>query len=54
MKCANSYLQDKVLYASGFPFLPLEDIGIYNKYPFDEKARQKVMYANAARLLKLE
>ena len=48
---ANGFLQDKIIYASGFPFRPLDDIHRFLKYKFDQGAAEKVVYQNAARLL---
>jgi len=50
---ANTILQDKILYASAFPFRPLDDLQRFLKYPFDEKVVEKLVHGNAARLLKL-
>ncbi len=52
-EAANTILQDKVIYASGFPFRPLDDWQRFLEYPFDETVVDKLVYANAARLLKL-
>jgi predicted TIM-barrel fold metal-dependent hydrolase len=51
---ANTILQDKVLYASAFPFRPLDDLQRFLEYPFDEAVVDKLVYRNAARLLKID
>jgi len=51
---ANGFIQDQVIYASAFPFNPLETASKFQKLPFDQGALEKVMYKNAARILKLE
>ena len=53
-EAANTILQDKVVYASAFPFRPLDDLQRFLEYPFDESVVHKLVYENAARLLKLE
>jgi predicted TIM-barrel fold metal-dependent hydrolase len=53
-EAANTILQDKIIYASGFPFRPLDDIKRFLEYPFDEEVVEKLVYRNAARLLKIE
>jgi uncharacterized protein len=53
LQAANTILQDKVLYASGFPFRPLDDIKRFLEYPFDKAVVEKLVYGNAARLLKI-
>jgi predicted TIM-barrel fold metal-dependent hydrolase len=53
-EAANGILQDKVIYASGFPFRPLDDLQRFLEYPFDEDVVDKLVYGNAARLLKID
>lgn len=53
-EAANTILQDKIIYASAFPFRPLDDLQRFLKYPFDEHVVDKLIYKNAARLLKIE
>ena len=51
---ANTILQDRIIYASGFPFRPLNDLQRFLKYPFAPEVIDKLVYKNAARVLKLE
>ena len=53
-EAANGILQDKIIYASGFPFRPLDDLHRFLEHPFDREVIQKLVYGNAARLLKLD
>ena len=53
-EAANTILQDKIIYASAFPFRPLNDLERFLQYPFDENVVDKLVYKNAARLLKIE
>ena len=53
MEAANSILQDKIIYASAFPFRPLDDIKRFLKYPFNDNLVDKLVYKNAAYLLKI-
>ena len=50
-EAANTILQDKVIYASAFPFRPLNDLQRFLEYPFDEDVVDKLLYRNAANLL---
>ncbi len=52
-QAANTILQDKVIYASGFPFRPLDDLQLFLKYPFSPEVVEKVTYGNAAKVLGL-
>ena len=52
-EAANGILQDKVIYASGFPFRPLDDLQRFLEYPFDNDVVDKLVYRNAARLLRI-
>jgi len=52
-EAANTVLQDKVIYASGFPFRPLDDLQRFLEYPFHPQVVDKLIYGNAARLLKI-
>ena len=54
LEAANGILQDKIIYASGFPFRPLDDLHRFLEHPFDSEVVQKLVYGNAARLLKLD
>lgn len=53
-EAANTILQDRVLYASAFPFRPLDDLNRFLEYPFGDDVVEKLTYSNAARLLKLD
>lgn len=47
-------IQDKVIFASAHPFIDLEDaLKIYKSFNLTESVYKKVMYENAARILKL-
>ncbi len=48
-------IQDKVVFASAHPFIELEDaINTYKGFDLSDTVRRKVMYENAARILKLD
>ena len=54
LQAANTMISDKVLYASAHPFVDFRtSLKLYEKLPLRDDVREKVMYANAARLLKL-
>ncbi len=47
-------IQDKVVFASAHPFIELEDaLNTYKGFDLTDEVRKKVMYENAARILKL-
>lgn len=47
-------IQDKVVFASAHPFIEIEDaIDAYNEFELSVELTKKVMYENAARILKL-
>lgn len=51
---ANGFLQDRILFGSSYPFLPLEGaLSGYRALPFRQKVLEKVLGGNAARLLRL-
>lgn len=54
MEAAATFLQNRVIYASGFPFASLEAHRHFRNYPFTPSVLDKLLYANAARLLKPE
>jgi len=55
VEAANTIIPDKVIFASAFPFAPMkETIDRFLKLPFKPEVLPKVLYQNAARLLKLE
>lgn len=51
---AKTILQDKILYGSGFPFRPLEDLEKFKAFSFEPEILEKLLYYNAAKLLKIE
>ena len=53
-EAANTILQDRIIYASGFPFRPLDDLKRFLEYPFAPEVVDKLVYRNAARVLKIE
>lgn len=54
IKAAGTYLQDQFVYASAYPFTPLKDYAErFLKLPIPPEAMRKVLYDNAAKLLKL-
>ncbi len=54
VQAANFYLQDRFLFATSYPFLPLvESVEHYKKLPFRPEVLEKTLYQNAARLLGL-
>ncbi len=47
-------IQDKVVFASAHPFIEIEDaLDAYANFDLTDEVRKKVMYENAARILKL-
>lgn len=54
LEAANAFLQDQVLYGSGFPFAPLDGYERLLGYPFGSGVLEKILCSNAARLLKLD
>lgn len=54
MHAVNTIISDKVLYASAHPFVDFKDaLATYAKLPIQDGIREKVMYKNAAKLLKI-
>lgn len=52
IQAANTVISDNILYASAHPFQDFkETLKIYEKLPFTDKVREKIMYKNAAKLL---
>lgn len=49
----NTYMQDRLLYASAYPFLPLSCVQQFMKM-FDPEVLPKLLYGNAANLLHLD
>lgn len=55
IQAANTIIPDKLLFASAHPFVDFKDaLEGYEKLPFTDEVRQRVMYQNAARILKLD
>ena len=53
-KAANELIADKMLFASAHPFIDYrEQLEKYANLPFEKEVYEKVMYANAARILGL-
>ena len=51
---ANSFLQDQFLFGTAYPSAPLKPLmDAYEAFPLKDSVREKIMYGNAARLLKL-
>ncbi|HZQ61576.1 MAG TPA: amidohydrolase family protein [Casimicrobiaceae bacterium] len=54
IKAADTYLADQFVYASAYPFTPLKDYAErFLHLPIRPESMRKVLYDNAARLLKL-
>jgi len=54
IKAADTYLADQFVYASAYPFTPLKDYAErFLRLPIRPESMRKVLYDNAARLLKL-
>ncbi|WP_308770764.1 amidohydrolase family protein [uncultured Bilophila sp.] len=49
----NTYMQDRFLYASAYPFMPLSAVATFKKM-FPKPLLDKLLYQNAAKVLKLE
>ncbi|MCG8548554.1 MAG: amidohydrolase family protein [Alphaproteobacteria bacterium] len=55
VKAANGFLADRFIFASSYPFCPVAGYADwYRALPLSDDAREKTMYANAARLLGVE
>jgi len=55
VKAADTYLADQFVYASAYPFTPLKDYAErFLRLPIRPESMRKVLYDNAARLLKLQ
>lgn len=54
VEAANTIIPDQIVYASAYPFTPLEGIDHFRKLGFTDKALEAVCYGNAARLLKID
>lgn len=54
VEAANSYLQDRLLFGSAFPVLGVKQtVEGYQKLPYKAGVLEKVLYKNAARLLRM-
>jgi predicted TIM-barrel fold metal-dependent hydrolase len=54
VQAMNSFITDKVVFASAHPFIEQEDaLNVYAKMPLSDDARRKIMYDNARRVLGL-
>lgn len=54
VQAMNTMIPDKVLFASAHPFVELADaLEAYSHFDLDNKARAKIMYQNARRVLQL-
>jgi predicted TIM-barrel fold metal-dependent hydrolase len=51
IEAARTIIQDKVVYASAFPFTPLDTIQKFRALGFDAAVEKKLTYENAARIL---
>lgn len=51
VRAANHLIPDKLLYASGFPFAPLDEVRRFAALPWDDSVREAVLSGNADRLL---
>lgn len=53
VEAANTIIQDQIVYASAYPFTPLEGIDHFRTIGFAKDALAAVCYGNAARILKV-
>jgi hypothetical protein len=54
VEAAAGYLQDRMLFGSGYPYVPLgEAVERTMRLPISDAVREKLLYGNAKRLLKL-
>ena len=52
VEATNTHLQDRMLFGSAYPYLGVQEmVSSYMKLPYTDAVREKVMYANARRLL---
>jgi predicted TIM-barrel fold metal-dependent hydrolase len=55
VQAMSTIIQDKVVFASAHPFIELADaLEAYEGFPLSDDVRNKVMYANACRILGIE
>ena len=53
VEAANSIIPEQIVYASAYPFTPMEGIERFRKLGFSDVALEAVCYGNAARILKM-
>ena len=53
IRAGNFYMQDRFLFGSAYPFMPLSCVQEFRKH-FRPEVQEKLLYKNAARLLKLD
>jgi predicted TIM-barrel fold metal-dependent hydrolase len=54
VEAAQGYLQDRTLFGTAYPYTPLQDtVDRFMRLPFTDAVREKVLHANAQRLLGL-
>jgi len=56
VRAANFFLEDRLLFGTAYPARPLrESVAAFHELPFrDDKVKEKVLYANAASLFRLQ
>ena len=55
IRAADGFLADRFLYASSYPFTPVEDYAAwFKKLPIRPEAMEKVLFRNAAKLLRID
>ena len=55
VRAADGFLADRFLYASSYPFTPVKDYAAwFKRLPIRPEAMEKVLYLNAAKLLRLD
>ncbi len=55
LRAADGFLADRFLYASSYPFAPVDGYASwFKKLPIRSEAMEKILYRNAARLLQLD
>jgi predicted TIM-barrel fold metal-dependent hydrolase len=54
VEAAQGYLQDRMLFGTAYPYTPLDDtVERFMRLPLSAAVRDKLLYKNAQRLLKL-
>jgi predicted TIM-barrel fold metal-dependent hydrolase len=55
VRAANGFLSDRFLYASSYPFTPVDGYAAWFKtLPIQPEAMEKILYRNAAKLLRID